>query len=28
VSELRGHSDAIYTLAFSHDGTQLLSASR
>ncbi len=27
VSELRGHSDAIYTLAFSHDGTQLLSAS-
>ena len=27
VSELRGHSDAIYTLAFNHDGTQLLSAS-
>jgi WD40 repeat protein len=27
LSELRGHSDAIYTLAWSHDGTQLLSAS-
>jgi WD domain, G-beta repeat len=27
VSELRGHSDAIYTLAFTRDGTQLLSAS-
>jgi eukaryotic-like serine/threonine-protein kinase len=27
VSELRGHSDAIYTLEFTRDGAQLLSAS-
>jgi eukaryotic-like serine/threonine-protein kinase len=27
VSELRGHSDALYTLAFSRDSAQLLSAS-
>jgi WD40 repeat protein len=27
VTELRGHTDAIYTLAFTRDGSQLLSAS-
>jgi WD40 repeat protein len=27
TTELRGHTDAIYTLELSHDGTQLLSAS-
>ncbi len=27
ITELRGHTDAIYTLAFSRDGSQLLSAS-